>query len=211
MSADELKEGPDKEIAHKLKVADEDAPVIEISLKDMETSEGAPPSVVVSSPNDAVQVAELEESNAKPSREIQSSVSKSDEAESENDAEIMAEGRSDSADDMLAIMGAAHPTHTQHSSHNSESSESVTSLDALLADSPYFLHIYVSPKSLHTYTYTPINSSVGIDIPRSKSGEDRDALIRDHIKKSRSLSPPVVRHVRNQFCFAVIDKRCVCV
>ena len=138
----------------------------------------------------------------------------------ENGGRETASNQLDAADDLLAIMGAPLTNHVGgHTMHNSESSsDSVLSLDALLADSPYFLHVWVSPKSHHAYTYTPINNSVGIDIPRSRSKENsRDAILTagDLAKKSRSLSPPVVHHVRNRFCFAVIDKRlvrwCVCV
>lgn len=210
--AEESKESQEKERMDETEV-DKDAPLIERTLKEVETSDGAPPSVVVSLPDGTAQVEELAEPDTKSSREIQSSTGLLDEAakhENENIAEptcVAAEGRSDSTEDMLAIMGAAEPIQSPHSSQNSESSESVVSLDALLADSPYFLHIYVNPKSLHAHTYTPVNSSVGIDIPRSRSSEDKNALIGDHTKKTRSLSPPVVHHVRNQFCFAIVDKR----
>lgn len=184
-----------------------DTSLTDRTLKDVLTGDGGPPSVVTtSSPDDAAQV-EPAEPDARPTRDIQSSIGKPDEAKREK--EEMTEDQS--TEDMLAaIMGAAEPGQPhQHSSQNSMSSDSVSSLDALLADSPYFLHVYVNPKSPNSYTYTPINSTVGIDIPRSRTRVDRDTFIGDHLKKSRSLSPPVVQHVKNQFCFAVIDKRSV--
>ena len=211
LSSDESKGSQEGERMTKKEVS-KDARLIERTLDEMVSSEGgAPPLVTVSSPDDAPQV-ELGETDAKPSTDSQPSIGKPEEAkrEKENCSE-MAQTQSESADDMLAIMGAADPGQTQISSQNSESSDSVTSLDALLADSPYFLHLYVNPKSLHTYTYTPINNAVGIDIPRTKAKLDRDTITGDHMKKSRSLSPPIIHHVKNRFCFAVIDKRLVCV
>ena len=219
MSGDELKESEDDDGRERMskKEGNEDVPLIERTENDVETNEGVAPSATEPSPpsEDRAQVELATESKDEQSRDIPSSNSQPESRATEvkeTDTEVL-QDPSNMADDMLAIMGAAnlHQILAQHSTHNSESSESVTSLDALLADSPYFLHMCVSPKSLHSYTYTPINSSVGIDIPRSKSMEVRDTLTVEHVKKSKSLSPPVVHHVRNKFCFAVIDKRWVCV
>ena len=198
----------------------EDAPhIITRTLNDVATNEeGAAPSVTEPSPpsEDAAQVELAAEPRQEQSTDLQSSNSPPENRGKEKDVEMRSqEDLTNMNDDVMADTGAVEPpdaqTQAQHSSHPSESSDSVTSLDALLADSPYFLHLCVTPKSLHSYTYTPINSTVGIDIPRSKSMEVRDTLAVEDVKKSRSLSPPVVHHVRNKFCFAVIDKRCVCV
>ena len=207
MSGDGLKESQGEDSIERMSNEEnKDSPLIERTADTVKSSGGEPPSLSLSSP-EGTQV-ELAESNNEPSRGHQSSSSEPKE-ESEDSTEL-AQNQSDTADDMLAIMGAADPNQDQLSSQNSESSDSVTSLDALLADSPYFLHVCVSSKSLHTYTYTPINSSVGIDIPRTKSAMmEGDVMGSDHIKKPRSLSPPVVHHVKNKFCFAVIDKKCV--
>ena len=219
---DELKESEDdgRREKRKKKERNEDAPVVTRTVNDVETNEeGVAPSVTEPSPpsEDAAQVELAAESREEQSMGLQSSNSPPESRATEgkeNDVEMLSqEDPTNMTDDVMAVTGAVEPldpqTQAQHSSHPSESSDSVTSLDALLADSPYFLHLCVSPKSLHSYTYTPLNSSVGIDIPRSKSMEGRDALTVEDIKKSRSLSPPVVHHVRNKFCFAVIDKRCV--
>ena len=222
---DELKESKDdggRERRNKQE-RNEDAPVIIArTVNDVETNEeGVAPSVTEPSPpsEDAAQVELAAEPGEGQSTELQSSSSPLESRPTEgkkNDVEMLSqEDLANMNDDVMAVTGAVEPPDPQiqaeHSSHPSESSDSVTSLDALLADSPYFLHLCVTPKSLHSYTYTPINSSVGIDIPRSKSMEGREALTVENVKKSRSLSPPVVHHVRNKFCFAVIDKRCVCV
>jgi hypothetical protein len=217
---DELKEseGDDGRERRNKKERNEDAAVVNTrTLNDVKTSEeGAAPSVTEPSPpsEDAAQVELAAEPRQDQSMDLQSSNSPPDSRGKENAVEILPqEDLTNMNDDVMAVTGAVEPpdaqTQAPHSSHPSESSDSVTSLDALLADSPYFLHLCVTPKSLHSYTYTPINSSVGIDIPRSKSMEVRDALAVEDVKKSRSLSPPVVHHVRNKFCFAVIDKRCV--
>ena len=227
MSDDELKESEDDSSRERRskKERNEDSPLITGIANDVETNEeGAAPSVTEPSPpsEDAAQVELAAEPKDEQSMDLQSSNSPPPENRAtRSDIEMLQEDATNMVDDALAVKGAPEPPdpqlQAQHSSHPSESSDSVTSLDALLADSPYFLHLCVSPKSLHSYTYTPINMSVGIDIPRSKSMESRDALTVDHVKKSRSLSPPVVHHVRNKFCFAVIDKRfvyvnvCVCV
>ena len=221
---DELKESEDdggRERRNK-KERNEDAPlVITRTLNDVETNEeGAAPSVTEPLPpsEDAAQVELGAEPRQEQSMDLRSSSSPPENRGKEKDVVMLSHAQEDltnTNDDAMADTEAVElpdaQTQAQHSSHPSESSDSVTSLDALLADSPYFLHLCVTPKSLHSYTYTPINSTVGIDIPRSKSVEVRDTLAVEDVKKSRSLSPPVVHHVRNKFCFAVIDKRCVCV
>ena len=221
---DELKEGEvdgGRERRSK-KGRNEDAPlIITRTVNDVEADdEGVAPSVTEPSPpsEDAAQVELAAEPRGEPpSMDLQSSNSPPETRATDgnkNDVEMLSQDDlTNVSDDVMAVSGAVEPpnSQTQLSSHPSESSDSVTSLDALLADSPYFLHLCVSPKSLHSYTYTPINSTVGIDIPRSKSMEVRETLAVENVKKSRSLSPPVVHHVRNRFCFAVIDKRCVCV
>ena len=70
------------------------------------------------------------------------------------------------------------------------------SCESLLSDEPVFLHVHVSPKPGTTYTYTPINSAVGIDIPKGDG--------------PRSKRSPSVQQVKTCFCFAFTEKRCEC-
>ncbi|XP_064381825.1 oxidation resistance protein 1-like isoform X2 [Halichondria panicea] len=67
------------------------------------------------------------------------------------------------------------------------------SCESLLSDEPVFLHVHVCPKPGTTYTYTPINSAVGIDIPKGEG--------------PRSKRSPSVQQVKTCFCFAFTEKR----
>lgn len=109
------------------------------------------------------------------------------EAEKRDDPAIHGEKNIDvhSTDELLAIMGASSPP--QRNSFSESSS------DSLLSDFPCFLHIRVSHKSCASHVYVPINSSVGIDIPR-----DRQFL---------SPTKGTVQQVKTTFCFAVAEKR----
>ena len=81
----------------------------------------------------------------------------------------------------------------------SSNPNSESSVDSLLADKSYFLHVRVSHKSCAAYTYTPLNRPVGIDIPS-----------RTFYTSQRSF----VQQVRTVFCFTIAEQRfvmCVCV
>lgn len=69
------------------------------------------------------------------------------------------------------------------------------SVDSLLADRAYFLHIRVSSKSCASYAYIPLNRPVGIDIPA-----------KNPFLPSRQSS---IHQVKTAFCFAVAQKRLV--
>lgn len=106
--------------------------------------------------------------------------------------------KSNGMEEMLAIMGAVDaedPPKLRSSTNNSEGADSDTSQDSLLLDRPNFLHLRVSSKSGHVYTYVPLSQIGGIDIP---AGEGR---------KKRLPSP--VQHVKHTFCFAVPERRWV--
>ena len=93
-----------------------------------------------------------------------------------------------SADELLAIMGGMHPQKRDSFCTVSESSG-----ESLLSEHPCFLHIRVSHKCSAAHTYTPLNRSIGIDIPHNKL-----------------LSPAkgTLQQVKTIFCFAVAEKRC---
>ena len=75
----------------------------------------------------------------------------------------------------------------------SDPTASCESCEHLRSNEPVFLHIHVRPKPGTTYTYVPVNSSVGIDIPKS------DKAVR--------ANSPAVHQVKTCFCFAFAEKR----
>ncbi len=72
--------------------------------------------------------------------------------------------------------------------------EACPSCEALHADEAVFLHIHVLPRPGMTYTYTPINNAIGIDIPKSQ-------------RSARNSRSPCVQQVKTCFCFAFVLKR----
>lgn len=99
----------------------------------------------------------------------------------------------ESAEELLAIMGAGSPDAEVHANVSKTTSES--SVDSfLLSDHPCFLHLRVSHKCSAAHTYIPVNRPVGIDIPHNQ-----------FISPNRSL----VQQVKTTFCFAVADHRLV--
>ncbi len=74
----------------------------------------------------------------------------------------------------------------------SEHKISEDSVDSLLSDHAYFLHIRVSPRSLAAYTYEPLNRPVGVDIPSKFPFISRQSS---------------VHQVKTTFCFAIAKKR----
>lgn len=68
------------------------------------------------------------------------------------------------------------------------------SCEALLSDEAVFLHVHVIPRPGMTYTYTPINNSMGIDIPKGQGS-------------ARNSRSPSVQQVKTCFCFAFVLKR----
>ena len=75
----------------------------------------------------------------------------------------------------------------------SDPTTSCESCEHLKSNEPVFLHVHVQPKPGTTYTYIPVNSSVGIDIPKSD--------------KAARGSSPAVQQVKTCFCFAFAEKR----
>ena len=69
---------------------------------------------------------------------------------------------------------------------------SESSVDSLLSDHAYFMHVCVSSRSVASYTYIPINRAVGVDIPSNDP----------FLTKQSS-----VHQVKTAFCFAVAQKR----
>lgn len=69
------------------------------------------------------------------------------------------------------------------------------SVDSLLSDRAYFLHLRVSHKSCAAYTYTPLNRPVGIDIPSNST----------FFTSKKSF----IQQVRTVFCFAIAERRLV--
>ena len=107
-----------------------------------------------------------------------------------HDVAVMKESGS-STDNLLAQLALAGSDEHQPERSHTDSAESSDSMDSKLSDQAIFLHLYVSPKSGSVFTYTPINKSVGIDIPNEQ--------------KQRGESS--IQHVKNHFCFAVAEKR----
>jgi hypothetical protein len=91
-----------------------------------------------------------------------------------------------SPDDLMAMLTGETPFRPRPPAL---SQCSVMSLDAFLGDTAYFLHFRVVSNSGQRYTYTPVNSMRGIDIPGETGG-------------GKTGSPPAQR-VKTFFCFVV--------
>lgn len=97
--------------------------------------------------------------------------------------------------------GEEKPTESKEKSPENEEIEnkemSCPSCEALESDEAVFLHVHVTPLPGMTYTYTPINNAIGIDIPKGQ-------------RSARNTRSPSVQQVKTCFCFAFVLKRYVC-